>query len=246
MTVTVGIGYWRCPDQVERAVRSVLEQTHRDLRVVVIGDGEDAPLSIADPRLTVYRLPQNRGAYFALQLILQAVESDWFAPMGADDWLDPDHLEATLAVGGDAIGAGSVWIHDGPTVEERPKAKGWEVGAFRRERLLAIGGYNPAERLGQDTLLLRLLARTGRLAVTERPTYHRLVRPESLSNAFNTNARSVARRQARSRNRQVLAITAGMRAHEIAAARARRIPPSIAHELALHAERLRDQVGGPP
>jgi glycosyltransferase involved in cell wall biosynthesis len=67
VTVLVSIPYWRTPELVEKAVRSVLKQTHRDLVCVVVGDGDEPPLSkVRDSRLVVHSYSTNRGAYFAL------------------------------------------------------------------------------------------------------------------------------------------------------------------------------------
>lgn len=202
MTVTVAMPYYGCPDLVERAVRCVLAQTHRDLRVLVIGDGEDPPLSnVMDSRLEVYRLPENHGAYFALQLALRATPDAWFAPFGADDTADPEHIENLLRVAAkdnvEAVYAGSVWWGTG---YERQRDAAYEVGAYTPSRLLSFGGYNPAERIAQDTLMIHLLRISGTFSYTRQPTYHRVKRPGSLTTATETGLNSPARMAVRQRN----------------------------------------------
>ena len=244
MTVLVAIPYYGVPELVGRAVRSVLEQTHRDLVCLVIGDGEDPPLSgeLADPRLRLWRLRRNRGTYFALQLALLASPHRWFAPHAADDWTDPGHLEQLLAVAGadgDAVITGAVWWEQGGRPATIHEAR-YEVGLFTRERLLSIGGYNPDERMGQDSLLIRLLDATGPLRATHAPTYHRVRRPGSLTTATETGLRSRARRAMRRRNRGVLSESLRLRKPaKIAAFRSSLVPGPLARELEREARRLR-------
>jgi hypothetical protein len=260
-TVLVAISYYGVPDLIGRAVDSALGQTYSDLRVVVVGDGDRPPLEPRD-RLTVYSYPENRGAYFAIQVALLANPYPWFAPLGADDYLDPTHVEKLMAVGHDAVATGAVWWEsvdvamtpneDGGkgTVTERAgtrvkdKPAGYEVGVFRTDRLRAIGGYNPAERLSQDSLLLRLLEQTGELRMTHEPTYHRVVRPGSLMFAPETNARSDARREAWRRVRSVRAVTRKLRGDipAIAAYRAGLVPEPTARLVARHAASLREAL----
>lgn len=247
MTVLVAIPYYGVPELVGRAVRSVLAQTHRDLVCLVIGDGDDPPLAgeIADPRLRVWRLARNRGTYFGLQLALLASPHRWFAPHAADDWSDPGHLEQLLAVAGadgDAVITGAVWWEQaGRTTVHEAR---YEVGLFARDRLLAIGGYNPAERMGQDSLLIRLLDATGPLRATHSPTYHRVRRPGSLTTSSETGLRTLARRQMRRRNRAILAESIRLRRpSSIAAYRTSLVPRPLARELEREVRRLRAVLG---
>lgn len=222
MTVTIAMG-WHLPvgDLVEMAVRTALAQTYRDSHVVVIGDGAEPPLAgIRSSRLEVYTIPHNRGAYFALQLVLMASGHRWMAPYGADDWTEPEHLQRLaelvtwrpgLRDGVDIVKTGRIRLHLGeqdtagklyPPPNARPSP--FEVGLFRRVRLLQIGGWNPCERIGQDTLTMRLLGITGPVALQSRyATYHRLKRAGSLTTDPETGHGSRQRREVRVRNRQV-------------------------------------------
>lgn len=244
MTITVAIPYYGCPDLVERAVRSVLDQTHKDLHVVVIGDGEDPPLSaISDSRLDVFTMPENRGSYFALQVALLGIGHRWFSPFGADDYAQPDHLERLVELrrnsGVDAIATGAVFTNNGQVHRGL-----YEVGMFCRRRLLAIGGYNPSERIGQDTLMLRLLRLTGSLVSTDVATYHRVKRPGALTTSLDTGFGSPARQAMRARNRAVFAHAERLRHPEaIRVYRQSLIPVAIADELAEQVERLNARVG---
>lgn len=243
MTTLVAIPYYSCPDLVDKAVRSVLAQTDRDIAVLVIGDGEEPPLHVRDGRLEVYTLPENRGPYFAQQVALLASPHRWYAPHGADDWSDPDHLERLAAVGGDAVITGAVWFHDRAGHVKVHEA-GYEVGRFATSRLLELGGHNPAERMGQDTLMIRLLRLTGGLRATHEPTYHRVKRTRSLMGSKETGPGSVLRNEMRARNRLVFATAQRLRSVDaIREHRLSLIPSDVADEVAFHADRLAQRLG---
>src|SRR6188508_1854497 len=174
MTVLVSIPtYGVGREMLEQSVRSVLAQTHRDIAVVVVGDGERPPLPpIDDSRLTVYSYPTNRGAYFAQMVALGANPHEWYAPVASDDWVDPDHIER-LASHGTDMATGAVWYHNGA---HRPRVlhKLYEVGMYRTARMLEVGGYNPSERLGQDSMIIKAMRLAAPLGATDYPTYHRV------------------------------------------------------------------------
>lgn len=241
MTIAVAMPYYGCPELLERAVRSVLRQTVRDLALIVVGDGEEPPIRVRDNRLTVMTLPWNRGPYFAQQVILEASPFEWYAPHGADDWSDPDHLQRLVVTGGPAVVTGAVWFHRGQNV--RIHHAPYEVGLFSRDRLLALGGHNAAERLGQDTLLMRLLRLTGPVRTTSHPTYHRVRRQGSLMTDPDTRPGSKARNDVRVRNRAVFRKATELRDPELIRAwRHQRVPGLIRDEVAEQAARLREML----
>lgn len=243
MTIAVAMPYFGCPELVERAVRSILGQTVRDLCLIVIGDGEAPPLrGIRDDRLVVMTLPENRGPYFAQQVVLEASPFPWYAPHAADDWSDPEHLERLMEHRGTAILTGAVWFHRGRSVEVHRAP--YEVGLYRRDRLMGLGGHNPAERIGQDTLIMRLLRLTGPVSTTTEPTYHRVKRSGSLMTHPATRPGSLARNEMRRRNRAVYRMSSTLRTPErIRAWRTERVPVTIAQEVREQAERLGRMLG---
>ncbi len=241
MTVTIGMPYYGCPNEVRRAVRSVLDQTHRDLVLVVIGDGEEPPLgTIRDSRLVLYRLPANRGAYFAQELVIEATPHPWYGVVAADDWVEPDHLDSLLALGSTANVPASVCIHllDGSTLVQKGL---WEVGVFSVDRLRAVGGHNPSERVDQDMLLMKLLRRTGSVAESPRVTYHQVKRRGSLTMDPQTGLTSRYRGRARNRARGVLHTAQRLRfdPERVRDYRTSLVPAAIRQELDEHTERLR-------
>lgn len=262
MTVLVTVPYWQTPDHVERCVRSILAQTHRDLVCLVIGDGDEPQLDIRDERLIVHSYRTNRGAYFAQDVAIWASPFEWYAIVGSDDWIEPDHIARLLAYDAD-MAAGAVYghgdrfcrNHEGHTrCRGLVIRKAYEVGIYRTERYREIGGHNPAERIGQDSLTLRVMRLVAPVGATSVPTYNRLFRPGSLCTSPETDRHSVARRAMRARNRAIVAdceaIAAATpdrseRAATIRAYRDRLVPPTIGIPLTAEVQRLRAKLGVP-
>ncbi|BAI74225.1 hypothetical protein AZL_a06940 (plasmid) [Azospirillum sp. B510] len=100
--VTVVIPTRNRPDMVMRAVRSALDQTYRDLDVVVVIDGPDPATAshlaaLADPRLTVMELETNHGAAEARNIGVRAAPGDWIAFLDDDDHWMPEKVELQMA-----------------------------------------------------------------------------------------------------------------------------------------------------
>jgi glycosyltransferase involved in cell wall biosynthesis len=232
---TYGVGR----ELLEKSVRSVLAQTHKDLVCVVVGDGETPDLPrIADSRLVVYHYPTNHGAYFAQMVALGANPHEWYAPVASDDWVDPDHIER-LASHGTDMATGAVWYHNG-TKPVKVVRKLYEVGMYRTARMLEVGGYNPAERMGQDSLTLKVMRIVAPMDATTHPTYHRVQRPGSLCTHPATKKGSPAREAMRVRNREIVAVCERLAdAEKIRQYRWSLVPEEIGYELMGHNERLR-------
>ncbi|MEV7024147.1 glycosyltransferase family 2 protein [Kitasatospora sp. NPDC093558] len=100
--VLVPIPYFGCPDYLRRAVDSVLAQTHRNVRVVVINDADPSPpwpllADLTDPRLWRVDFPDNNGVYFGISAALYSGAADYLLIQDADDWSEPGRVEALLA-----------------------------------------------------------------------------------------------------------------------------------------------------
>jgi len=260
VTVLVSVTHYdRTRPYVERAVRSVLAQTHTDLVCVVIGDGDEPPLPIRDGRLIVHSYPTNRGAYFAQDVAIWASPYEWYAPVAADDWIDPDHIEKLLAQGGDRCSGGvryhnDHWCADDPThrtCQGTPvpagfahgDRKAYEVGIYRTSRYHEIGAHNPNERLGQDSLTLKVMRIVAPVAVSDAMTYNRLGRAGSLCTDPATSRDSPARQAMRLRNRQIVAQCQRLRsAARIKAYRESLVPREVRDALAREVEGLRAKL----
>lgn len=101
--VSAIIPTWRRPELVVRAVRSVLDQTLRELEAIVVVDGGDAATEralgeLADERLRIVVPPHRLGNADARNAGLAHARADWIAFLDDDDeWL-PAKLEVQLAV----------------------------------------------------------------------------------------------------------------------------------------------------
>lgn len=207
MTVLVAIPYYQCADYIEQAVQSVLAQTHTDLVCLVVGDGDTPPeIASNDSRLRVVSFTDNYGAPFTQQSMLLASPYEKFAPMGADDWLEPDHLASLPARFGQSR-ISSLWVHDRDGKQKKVKDRAYaEIGVFNTELLRSVGGYDITQRCGQDTLLYDdILLSFTTAAYSTNPTYHRRMRAGSLTDHPETNFKSAYRKSVFAHNARVKA-----------------------------------------
>lgn len=92
------------PQTIGCSIRSVLGQTHRALRLHVVGDGCDAATeevvrSYSDPRITYHPFAKGHGfGYAHRNTVLRATSAPFVAYISDDDLWSPDHLEHALAV----------------------------------------------------------------------------------------------------------------------------------------------------
>lgn len=217
MHVTVSMATYNTPpDLLHLAIGSVLTQTHRDLRLIVVNDGGDPlPPMPRDSRLTVVDLPTNRGRYFVDAAVLATIDDGAFAILDADDRLHPEHLDRLLdrLPEGDGVAVGPyLRLDPGETTPtHRPVNRElllregarwghithWCAGLSTVDRVRAAGGILPVPKVGFDTLHLLLLAMTGPVTVTEEATYTWVRRHGSLTSDRRTGFHSSAREQAK-------------------------------------------------
>jgi glycosyltransferase involved in cell wall biosynthesis len=100
--VSVIIPAFRRPEGVREAIASALAQTHPVDEVIVVddasGDGTpEAVRSIADPRVRLVALAENRGQSGALNAGLDAATGDVIALLDSDDLWMPDKIATQLA-----------------------------------------------------------------------------------------------------------------------------------------------------
>ncbi len=141
--VTVVIPAFNVGQYIGRCVRSVLEQTHRQIEVIVVNDAStddtaavlDA-LAAEDRRLQVMHLAQNVGVHAARARGVRAAAGNYIGFVDSDDWIAPQMYETLCgeAVRADAdlviCGAATAWSADRLG---RPKVR------FRRRRTVTDG-----------------------------------------------------------------------------------------------------------
>jgi glycosyltransferase involved in cell wall biosynthesis len=225
--VLVPIPYFDCLPFVRRAVESILAQDYRDIRVIVMNDGDPNPpwpaiADIRDPRLWRVEFTRNEGPYFALAAALFASESPLLLVQDADDWSEPDRISKLLTVMTEAgVGAAvsaerlhsesgvsrvedfTTWIRRPPTTTMFFTCQ--HHGLFRTDLLRRLGGYYGGFRVSYDLLMMRVLHLFGELSGTAEPLYHRLRRPGSLTSSPLTRFRSEYREAVEARLREIYA-----------------------------------------
>lgn len=100
--LTVLMPVYNAAPFLERAIKSILSQTHRDFEFLIIDNGStDASpeiiRSFKDPRIRVVRLDKNVGPPPALNLGLRQIRTKYIARMDADDVALPNRLKAQIA-----------------------------------------------------------------------------------------------------------------------------------------------------
>jgi glycosyltransferase involved in cell wall biosynthesis len=182
--VSVLIGCWNNAGTLERAARSILEQTVTDLELIVVDDGstDDSPevaRSIEDPRLRYLPLA-HAGISTSLNAGLREARAPIVAIQDADDWSEPERLERQLAVleaqpSVAVVGCRMREVDEaGSELRPRTAFAAGDVNAvlmrfnpvpnssacFRREAVLALGGYDPRYRYAMEyDLWLRIAER---------------------------------------------------------------------------------------
>lgn len=201
--ILVAIPYFGVPGElVDRAITAALRQ---DCVVLVAGDGQCPPVSVRHDRLVIGTLPRNRGVAFTQQAMILGSPFRHYAPHGADDYTEPDHLASLAALRSAAAGSSVIWWHAAPRPKLLRSSRTFiEFGLFRTDLLRSIGGYNAAEPFGQDSVLISVLLKTSGVRLTRRPTYHKVYRADSLTHDPATRGGSALRTAVRQRNREVL------------------------------------------
>lgn len=136
--IAVYLVTYRRPHLLRRALRSVLEQTHRRLKVVVVNDDpedasvEDVVAEANDQRVTLFRPLARRGAAANFNLAFNERQADFGSVLEDDNWWEPRFLQemltalantnAPLAVGNELIweeAENGEWINTGRTIWDR-------------------------------------------------------------------------------------------------------------------------------
>ncbi|NJL48403.1 MAG: glycosyltransferase family 2 protein [Leptolyngbyaceae cyanobacterium SM2_5_2] len=103
--VSVIIPAYNTEDYIERAVRSVLEQSFQELEVVVVDDAStdrtyEVVKAIDDPRVKLFKNEKNSGAGATRNRAIQESQGEWIAVLDSDDWYAPQRLESLLSLPG--------------------------------------------------------------------------------------------------------------------------------------------------
>lgn len=101
--VSVIMPAWNAEEWLEMAVRSILDQSWRNLELIVVDDASTdgtwhilKRLAAADNRLRIRRNSVNAGPYVAKNLAVDMAQGSWITGHDADDWAHPRRIEAHM------------------------------------------------------------------------------------------------------------------------------------------------------
>lgn len=101
--ISVAMAVYNSDAYLDRAIRSVLDQTYHNLELILVDDGStDGCPAIcdryekADPRVKVIH-KTNGGLYTSRNVGIEQATGDYLAFMDGDDWADPDMYESLLS-----------------------------------------------------------------------------------------------------------------------------------------------------
>ncbi len=102
--ISIIVPVYNVEKYLRQALQSIVRQTYTNLQIICIDDGStDGSVTIlqkfaeTDPRVEVYS-QANQGCSAARNLALQKVRGEYLMFVDADDWLDSDACERTIAL----------------------------------------------------------------------------------------------------------------------------------------------------
>ena len=124
--ISVIIPVYNVEPYLRKCLDSVVNQTYRNLEILVIDDGStDGSGAICDEYASDRRMrifhTENRGLSCARNLGLDEAKGEWIGFVDSDDWIEPDMYEALLKkaeeTGADIVECGVFREYPGRTVE---------------------------------------------------------------------------------------------------------------------------------
>lgn len=187
------------------AISSLLEQTYRDIEVIVVDDASSddtgdvvRALAARDPRVIYIRLPCNVGTFVAKSIGLRHSSGEFVTCHDSDDWSHPMRIERQvrpLLENRRLVFTTSLWvrIQDDGTYYARPVHPLMRLNPaspmFRKNRVLEHAGGWDAVRTGADSeFAARLKLVFGHRAMhrVAQPLTLGAHRPDSLMTATDT------------------------------------------------------------
>lgn len=153
-------------DLIEKAVSSVLTQSHKNLELMVIDDAStDDTLSVLkqlaekDARMRVFHSPKNHGTYWSKNWCLAKATGEFVTFHDSDDVSDPQRLQFQLGAmldGNGAVAATCRWHRIDPdgnelVIDGQATRTAMICLMIRREQVLQSIGYFDTVRIAADT-----------------------------------------------------------------------------------------------
>jgi glycosyltransferase involved in cell wall biosynthesis len=195
------------------AMKSVLDQTLRDLELIVVDDGstDETPQiaqSFGDPRVVYVRFDVNRGVAAARNAAVDHARGAYIAVLDADDIAEPERLQTQVDLlrrsGADICAAEHVvWnVSTGRRKRGRQYHRDADIKALltvyspmcnstvmARAEVLKAHRYDPAVRHAEDYQLWGRLALAGyKFVASDKALVTYRVHPSQLSNDKGLNA----------------------------------------------------------
>ena len=207
--VFISMPYYNTPETIDRAISSILAQSHENWRLSIIVDGCEPPEVPDDPRITVFQLEENRGCFYASALNLAICQSTWFTVHDSDDWSEPDRYETLLrlAKGYDAVVDGLVRYALNGRIKQHQST---HTGLFKTEKLRLCGPH-PDFRVSWDTAMWKLFSVSNRTRFAKVYKYHAVKREASLTVSAEFGAHSEHRKRAHKKRNSL--VNRCLRAH---------------------------------
>jgi hypothetical protein len=204
-TFSVIMAAYQAAETIGEAVASALDQTAPPVEVIVCDDGstDDLEGALAPHRERIVLLRQGRGgAGSARNRALRAASGEFVAPLDGDDAFLPRRLEALGELAAarpdlDLLSTDVLLERDGEVVGRFYDENRFEVddqrsaifgGCFvgwpaaRRDRLLAVGGFDESLAIAYDwAAWMRLILAGARAGLVPEPLLLYRLRPGSLS-----------------------------------------------------------------
>lgn len=117
MKISIVMTAYNMEQYIEEAMRSCLNQTHKDIELIVVEDcSTDNTLSVVekiakeDSRVVIVKHETNLGAGMGRRDGINAATGEYFITIDADDWIDEDFIEALVIkaekTGADVVSGG--------------------------------------------------------------------------------------------------------------------------------------------
>jgi hypothetical protein len=203
--VSVLMTAYNSEERVAAAIHSVLNQSYRDLELIVVDDASSdhtgkiaEGIALRDSRVKFVRLPCNVGTFVAKNIAMRYARGEFVTCHDSDDWAHPVKIErqiAPLLCDKKIVFTTSHWVRmqDDGVYYARPVHPLMRLNPasplFRREMILDHAGVWDAVRTGADSeFLARLKLVFGRKAMKRiaQPLTLGSHRPDSLMTAKET------------------------------------------------------------
>jgi glycosyltransferase involved in cell wall biosynthesis len=216
LLVSIGIPVFNGENYLEKCLLSVLEQTHKNLEVIISDNASDdrtadicQDFAGSDGRIKYFRQERNLGAGPNYNLVFESAQGRYFKWAAHDDTIDPGTIEKCLEILEDdpqcvLCHPRLVDVdHHGTVIEEESRDYSDKPVHLRLKRSIAMG-HNCAEIFGvirsemlrqtglirsysdSDRTLICELALRGTIRQTDEATFYRRVHSGKSDRVYNS------------------------------------------------------------